>query len=204
MKFVFNQYTLDIQKKISYNFVPGKKLLDVGCGPCTDSLLFKEKFKLDVYSIDIYRHENVDTFNLNFKEGSILKIPYEDKSFDYVFLHDVLHHVDEEHQSFDIHIKAMFELKRVCKNGGKIIIVEANRYNPLFYPHMVKMLGHNHWKQSYFKKVLTTVFDNVEFKYFETHSYPKKLLWFGKTFEFIMERLSPKMFLAYNVAIVTV
>jgi len=202
MKLEFDQYTKDIFKKLSYDFVPGKKLLDVGCGPCKDSLLLKEMYKLEVYSTDIYKHENVDLFNLNFKEGSILKLPYEDKSFDYVFLHDVLHHIDEENQSYEIHLLGLKELKRVCKKGGTIIIVEANRYNPLFYPHMVKMLGHNHWKQRYFKKVLTKVFDNVEFKYFEAHSYPKDLLWFGRTFEFFMERLSPKMFLAYNVAVI--
>ncbi len=204
MNFKFDQYTLDIHKKLSYCFIPGKKLLDVGCGPCKDSLLLKERCKLDVYSTDIYKHENVDLYNLNFKEGSVLKLPYEDSSFDYVFLHDVLHHIDEEKQSYDLHLLALTELKRVCKEGGTIIIVEGNRYNPLFYPHMVKMLGHNHWKQSYFKRVINEVFNNVEFKYFEAHSYPKKLLWLGKIYEFIVEKISPKAFLAYNVAIINV
>jgi len=201
-KFEVHQYTYDLHKKLAYNFIAGRKLLDVGCGTCVDSYILRENYGLDVYSTDIYKHENVDLFDLNFKEGSILKLPYEDKSFDYVFLHDVLHHIDEENQSYKIHLLGLKELKRVCKKGGTIVIVEANRYNPLFYPHMVKMLGHNHWKQSYFKKILSEVFDNVEFKYFELHSYPKDLLWFGRTFEFFMERLSPKMFLAYNVAVI--
>lgn len=204
MGYKYSQYTKDLHQKLSYKFISGKKLLDVGCGTCVDSYMFKEKYKLDVYSTDIYRHENVDLFALNFKEGSVLQLPYKDSFFDYVFLHDVLHHIDEEHQSYDIHVKALLELKRVCKKDGTIIIVEANRYNPLFYPHMVKMMGHDHWKQSYFKKVLTKVFDNIEFKYFEAHLYPKKLLWFSKIYEFVMEKLFPKMFLAYNVAVINV
>ena len=206
-KFELSQYTYDLHKKVAYNFVAGRKLLDAGCGTCVDSYMLKEDYKLDVYSTDIYRHENVDLFNLNFKEGSILKLPYEDKSFDYVFLHDVLHHVDEEKQSYNLHLSALRELKKVSKKGGTIIIViivETNCCNPLFYPHIVRVLGHNHWKQSYFKKVLTKVFDNVEFKYFKVHLYPKKLLWLGKMYEFIMEKISPKMFLAYNVVIITV
>ncbi|MBW6441966.1 class I SAM-dependent methyltransferase [Patescibacteria group bacterium] len=200
--FELSQYTNDLHKKIAYNYIAGRKLLDIGCGTCVDSLMLKEKYNLNVYSTDIYKHKNVDLFNLNFKKGSILNLPYASNSFDYVFLHDVLHHVDEDDQSYDSHLSALNELKRVCKKGGTIIILEGNRYNPLFYPHMVKMLGHNHWKQGYFKKVITTVFDNVEFKYFEAHLYPKKFLWLGKIYEFIMERISPKLFLAYNMAVV--
>ena len=113
--FELSQYTYDLHKKLAYDFKIGKKLLDVGCGTCVDSYILKKNYGLDVYSTDIYRHENVDLFNLNFKEGSILKLPYENKSFDYVFIHDVLHHVDEEYQSFDIHIKAMLELKGFVK-----------------------------------------------------------------------------------------
>jgi len=202
--FELSQYTYDLHKKIAYNYIIGRKLLDVGCGTCVDSYILREKYGLGVYSTDIYKHENVNLFNLDFKEGSILKLPYENNSFDYVFLHDVLHHIDEEKQSYDLHLLALTELKRVCKEGGTIIIVEGNRYNPLFYPHMVKMLGHNHWKQSYFKRVINEVLNNVKFKYFKAHLYPKKLLWLGKVYEFIMEKVSPKAFLAYNVAIINV
>ena len=197
-----NQYTKDIYTKLSYKFEVGRKLLDVGCGTGIDSVFLRENYGVDVYSMDIYRHENVNLFKLNFKKGSILKIPYPDKSFDYVFVHDVLHHIDEEHQSYNTHVKALLELKRVCKEGGTIIIIEGNRYNPLFYPHMVKILGHNHWRQGYFKNIIKRVFDNVEFRYFEAHLYPEKLFWLGKIYEHIIEKISPKMFLSYNVAIV--
>jgi ubiquinone/menaquinone biosynthesis C-methylase UbiE len=202
MAYKFNQYTLDLHKKLDYDFISGKKLLDVGCGTCIDSLFFKEKYGLDVYSTDVYKHSNVDLFGLNFKEGSIFNLPYEDNSFDHVFLHDIMHHIDEEHQSFEKHVQALLELKRVCKKGGSILIVEGNRYNPLFYPHMVRILGHNHWSQPYFRKVIINVFEGVSFKYFEAHRYPQGFLFLGKIYEWIMENLSPKKFLAYNTAII--
>jgi ubiquinone/menaquinone biosynthesis C-methylase UbiE len=199
----YGQYTSDLFLKLDFNFEAGKKMLDVGCGPATDTEIFINEYHLDTYGLDVYKHERIDTLpSLKFVEAGILQIPFPDDSFDYVFLHDVLHHIDEEHQSNATHVAALKELKRVVKESGCIIVVEGNRYNPLFYPHMVKMLGHDHWKQSYFKSVMSGVFQNVEFRHFEAHVYPKKFLWFWKFYEYIMERFVPDAFSAYNVALI--
>ena len=199
----YGQYTSDLFSKLNFTFGTHEKILDVGCGPCTDAEIFINEFNLDVYGIDIYEHKRVKEIpKLKFKQASISDIPFTDNSFDLVFLHDVLHHIDEGRQDTNYHIQALKELKRVVKKGGYIIIVEGNRYNPLFYPHMVKMLGHNHWKQFYFKKVIQGVFVNVEFKYIEAHLYPAKFLWFWKWYEWIMEHWSPNFFLAYNIAVI--
>lgn len=191
-------------KQISLDFKEGQKLLDVGCGDGSDLQIFLERFPLDVFGVDLYQHENLNNIKgLKFAEGSIFEIPYPDSQFDYVFLHDVLHHVDEEKQSSDKHIKALKELKRVCKKNGHIIILEANRYNPLFYPHMVLMEGHNHFKQSYFKRIVKNVFRSSQFKHFEAHVYPKILFYPFQIFEYLMNKLSfLKFFRAYNLAII--
>lgn len=201
---VLGQYKKDVFQKMGITFTRGKQLLDVGCGDCIDSKVFIEKYGLKTYGIDIYKHENVEKIKkLDFKKGSIFKIPYKNNFFDYVFLHDVLHHIDEGKQSQKRHFKALEELKRVCKKGGQIIILEANRYNPLFYIHMVKMRGHDHFRQSYFKKIIMTKFPNAKFKYFEAHSYPPFVLYPFKAFEYIMEKIPfLKPFLAYNLAII--
>ena len=199
----YGQYKKDIFEKLDFKFVKGKKILDLGCGDGSDAKIFINEYKLDVYGADIYEHENVKKIKgLKFKKGGIYKIPYRDSEFDYVFLHDVLHHIDEDGQRKSKHLAGLRELKRVCKNGGTIIIVEGNRYNPLFYPHMVKMLGHNHFKQSYFKRIVLTVFPNVKFKYLEAHLYPAKYLKIWKLYERIMESIIPHMFQAYNIAII--
>lgn len=200
----YGQYTSDIFKKLDFPFIPGKTILDLGCGSGQDALIFKNTFGLDTYALDVYEHENVKNLGIKFMVGSIYQLPYKDKFFDYIFLHDILHHIDEKTQRYNKHIDALRELKRVTKKGGSIIIVEGNRYNPLFYPHAVKMLGQEHFSQTYFKKIVKEVFPSANFKNFEAHLYPKKWLRFWKFYETTMERYCPKPFLAYNVAIIRV
>lgn len=200
----YGQYKNDIFNKLDFNFEKGKKILDLGCGDCSDAEIFIKEYGLDTYGVDIYKHENVEKTNsLKFSEAGIFSIPFSDETFDYVFLHDILHHIDEEGQSYEKHVRGLRELKRVVKKGGHIIIVEGNRFNPLFYPHMVKMMGHNHFKQAYFKKIINDVFDQVSFKFFESHLYPQKYLKFWKLYEKLMEKYIPDPFLAYNIAIIT-
>ncbi len=199
----FGQYKSDLFNKLDFNFKAGKKILDIGCGDGSDAKIFIDVLGLDVYGIDVYKHDNIENVKgLKFKQAGMYQIPYEDEMFDYVFLHDVLHHIDKPQQRNDRHRAGLKEINRVVKKGGNIIVVEGNRYNPLFYPHMVIMLGHDHWRQSYFKNTIKEVFENVRFEYFECHVYPGKYVWFWKIYEKAMERFVPKCFLAYNIAIV--
>jgi len=199
----YGQYKGDIFTKLNFNFKKGKKILDVGCGDGSDARIFINEFGLDTYGIDVYRHESVNKIKgLKFQDGGIFNIPFPDNSFDYVFILDILHHIDEKNQNYDKHITGLGELKRVTKRKGYIIIIEGNRYNPLFYPHMVKMLGHNHFKQSYFKRIVKEVFPRATFKFFEAHLYPQRFIKFWKLYEVVMERFMPNNFLAYNIAVI--
>jgi len=201
----YYQYKNDIFYKLKFNFIKGKNILDIGCGDGSDLKIFTDEYKLKSYGIDIYKHKNINPIrHIHFKIGSIYKIPFRENCFDYIFLHDVLHHIDENKQSLENHIRALKELKRVIKKNGYIIIIEGNRYNPLFYPHMVLMQGHNHWKQRYFIQTINTVFTKVRYKFFECHLYPAKFIYFWKLYEKLMETFSPKQFLSYNCAIIKV
>lgn len=53
--------------------------------------------------------------NIQFLQGNILQIDFPNESFDVVIAANVIHLLDEPY-------KALAELDRVCKNGGKIII----------------------------------------------------------------------------------
>lgn len=200
----YSQYKNDFFNKLNFNFKKGKKILDVGCGEGTDAKIFIKEYGLDFYGIDIYKDSNVEKQKLNFNLGSIYKIPFKKNSFDYIFVHDVLHHIDPVKQEKQRHLKGLEELRRVCKKGGEIIIVEGNRYNPLFYPHMVLLRKHEHFAQSYFMLLIKSVFkdDKISFRFFEAHLYPRKLLFLLKIYEYLMERVFPKQFIAYNAAVI--
>jgi len=201
---VDTQYTKDVFRKLNYPLKRGNTILDVGCGDGSDGRFFETIYGLKWRGIDTHRNAAVKTAGSKFTTGSIFQIPFNDNTFDYVFTHDVIHHIDEHHQRKQKHFAGLKELRRVCKRGGTIIIVEANRYNPLFYPHMVKMLGHNHLRQSYFKKLIHDSYqtDLIQFRFFEAHFYPPLLVQFFRIYEFIMEHIMPKEFIAYNAAII--
>ena len=200
----YGQYKRDVFAKLNVEFVAGKSILDIGCGDGTDAEIFIREFGLMTSAIDVYEHPRIHTIeNLDFKIANILDLPFENGSFDYVFIHDVLHHVDEKEQSRERHLAGLRELKRVVAKNGTIIIVEANRYNPISYIHMVKRHGHDHWKQSYFFQVVREVFQDVRFRTFEAHAYPwgHPTMWY--LYEYFMEHMVPGALRSYNVAMVS-
>lgn len=195
-------YKKKVFSQFEKEFIKKGKLLDVGCGDGSDAKIFTS-MGLEVFGIDVYEHKNIKgILGKRFKKASIYKLPFPDHSFDYVFEHDTLHHIDEEKQSFGQHVAGLEEMKRVCKKGGKIIVLEANRYNPLFYPHMVKMRKHEHFTQPYFVRLLETIAKKPKFVFFEAHVYPQNLLLPFTIYEKIMKSI-PFLypFRAYNLAI---
>lgn len=198
-------YKRKVLRDIKNEIKSGKKILDVGCGDCSDDIFFTD-WGLTVYGMDIYTHKNVKkVLGRKFIQGNILKIPFKTKSFDYVFSHVVFHHIDEVNQSTKRHIQGLNEMKRVCKKGGKVFILEANRYNPLFFPHMVLLKKHNHFTQPYFIKLNHQVFIKPKFIFLEEHVYPVYFYWLFKIYEKIMDQISfLRPLRAYNLMIANI
>ena len=75
--------------------------------------------------------------NVTVQKASILDIPFEDNKFDVVVAANVIHLLDEPE-------KALAEMKRVCKPGGKLIIptyINKESKNSMVAAKLLSMFG---------------------------------------------------------------
>lgn len=138
-------------KGIIYN-----KVLDVGCG----TGLFTDCFKGEYTGIDI-NEEYIKKARAykkgTFKTGDATALQFEDETFDLVFTLGVLHHLDAGSRE-----KMLKEMRRVCKTGGHILIVDglvpSNRLNIIGYVLAKLDRGPFKMRLSEFKKMLTALY----------------------------------------------
>jgi SAM-dependent methyltransferase len=113
---------------------PPERLLDIGCG---SGLYFptlsrragrvvgidisKEMVKAARTLIDVKKLGNIEVL-----EGSAEELPFPDESFDAVLGFDVLHHIQDVE-------RALQEVKRVLRPGGKFVSIEPNVLNPVVW-----------------------------------------------------------------------
>ncbi|MBI4685919.1 MAG: class I SAM-dependent methyltransferase [Nitrospirae bacterium] len=88
------------------------KVLDIGAGIGE----FLELYP-DATGVDIDKHcvSYCNSRGLNCVQGDIYNLPFEDNSFDGILLNNILEHLDSPAEAF-------FEIKRVLKNKGKLMI----------------------------------------------------------------------------------
>ena len=104
-------------------------ILDVGCGGGGTLHFFHTIFQdakliigVDILKRKITTAKKIGEIPLEFTLADAHLLPFQDSVFDFVFLKDLLHHVNEP-------IKVLREIKRVRRT--KIVIVEINRQNPV-------------------------------------------------------------------------
>jgi SAM-dependent methyltransferase len=109
-------------------FFQGKLCLDAGCGSgrFTRSLLLKGVER--VFAVDMgegcvrnTRTRNADFADrLDVQQASVLELPFENDTFDFVHCDGVLHHTTDPYQGFS-------ELTRVLKPGGYLVTAVYGR-----------------------------------------------------------------------------
>jgi ubiquinone/menaquinone biosynthesis C-methylase UbiE len=191
------RYRLRCLDKLGFTFGGDDAVLDAGCGNGGVARLIRERVR-SVVAIDVEPHDAwVDEPGLSFAVADAEQLPFADASFDVVHSKDSLHHMHAPE-------RALAEYRRVLKSGGSALIIEANRYNPVFYPHMTLALGHEHFSRKRFRTLVTTVFPQPRFGSFEAHYVPRleRGLALQHAVEETLERLPPfRPFLSYNFAV---
>jgi ubiquinone/menaquinone biosynthesis C-methylase UbiE len=110
------------QKKLIKNnleIIPGKKILDIGCGTGEFAGLFKN---LDYTGIDIdpaYIDYAKKHYPGSFQIMDATQLDFPDETFDRLLIMATLHHLDNEQMA-----QVLAEAKRVLKNDGRAIIME--------------------------------------------------------------------------------
>jgi ubiquinone/menaquinone biosynthesis C-methylase UbiE len=191
------RYRLRCIEKLGYVFRGDESLLDAGCGDGGVARLLRERvgcvIAIDVEPSAAWQEEPA----LSFHTADAESLPFGDDSFDLVHSKDSLHHMERPE-------RALAEYRRVLKPGGHALIVEANRYNPIFYPHMTLALGHEHFTRGRFRALVSREFPTPRFGAFEAHYVPQlnRALGLQHALEEGLERFPPvRRLLSYNFAV---
>jgi len=192
------RYRLRCLDKLEYPFRGDESVLDCGCGNGGVARILRRRVR-EVTAIDVEPSGDWrDEAGLTFLVADAEQLPFENETFDLVHSKDSLHHMSSpEH--------ALAEYHRVLKPGGSALIVEANRYNPVFYPHMTLALGHEHFTRARFRALVRAVFPAARFGAFEAHYAPplNRVPALQHAIEETLEHLPPfRPLLSYNVAVV--
>lgn len=108
-KFIFGEKKSTYQNRfLKFNIKSDSKVLDIGSGgePFQYANFLMDRFPEKTH----HRYNNLKTNNLPFCNANVEKLPYKDKSFDFVYCSHVLEHVE------DI-VNALYEIQRIGKAG---------------------------------------------------------------------------------------
>jgi len=108
----------------------GSKILEAGCGVGAQTLtLAKNSAYADITSVDIAESSlqeareaiaKAGISNVRFQQGDIFNLPFENESFDHLFLCFVLEHLANP-------LAALLSLKKLLKVGGTITVIEGDQ-----------------------------------------------------------------------------
>ena len=106
-------------------------------------------------SINNFKKYNIN--NIKVQKVEPEKLPFEDQKFDVILIVDVIHHLDDIKKNIN-------EIKKFLKKGGKLLIYEPNKLNPLIWlTHLIDKNERGLLRVGSFRKY-REIFDDKEFE----------------------------------------
>jgi ubiquinone/menaquinone biosynthesis C-methylase UbiE len=116
----------------------GSKVLEAGCGVGAQTIILaKNSPRARFTSVDLSPDslekaaglvKNYGISNVEFRMADIYDLPFEDNTFDHVFVCFVLEHLKDP-------IEALKNIKKVLKKDGTITVIEGDHETSLFWPY---------------------------------------------------------------------
>jgi SAM-dependent methyltransferase len=135
----------EYERKVLANCA-GLRVLEYGCGTGSNAFALAARgakvIGVDISNtaIELARHQAAASDNLRFQLGDAEALDFPPETFDLVCGTSILHHLDIE--------RALTELKRVLKPGGRAIFYEPLAYNPLINLYR-RMTPHLHTRDEH-------------------------------------------------------
>ena len=115
----------------------GSKVLEAGCGAGAQTVILAENSpEANFISIDIsqdsvrklreiLREKKIS--NVNLQQGNVFDLPFDNDSFDHIFVCFLLEHLDRP-------LQALKNLKKILKPEGSITVIEGDHGSAYFHP----------------------------------------------------------------------
>lgn len=127
-------------------------VLIAGCGEGHEAAAIQQYFDTSVEAVDVdefFLESFQGQERLNFRLASVCELPFEDNSFDAIFYHHVIEHVDDPAGSIQ-------ELRRVLNDDGILFIGTPNR------SRLISSVGahaQSEWKSTFRNKLKDNIRD---------------------------------------------
>ncbi len=125
-------------------YPPGSRVLEVGCGTGGQTVILTSRSPgAEITSVDLSPDSlssakamlgNRGAKNVAMLRADVFHLPFEDRSFDHVFVCFLLEHLEDP-------VGALAETRRVMRDGGSITVIEGDHGSCFWHPHTEESLG---------------------------------------------------------------
>lgn len=196
-------YRERLMGRLGLGAVKRGRALDLGCGEGQEAL-YLAGLGYQVDAVDMEARPSWPSVakasrgRVRFRRGDAGALKGLRAGYDLVFEKDMLHHAGDP-------AAALREMARLARPRGRVLALEANRLNPVFYVHLTLLGGHQHFTRARFAALLAQAgLDGAALSRIESRVWPVNRAWAQRLIqraEDLAEALPPlRPFLCYHAA----